>query len=691
MTILKDLVDVEMSAADRALLESRLADLKSDSMREPARLWREIIDRLDRSTCSPAGYRALWDAIFDGANAGTSESRPMWLPAEQDLAEANLTRWMSEQGCQSYPQLHRWSVEQREAFWQKVIDELAIVFCEPPSAVLDESDGPAAARWLTGARLNIVESCFQNDAEQVAVISGGPGRPLRRTSYGELRHRVAQVASALRNSGFHAGDAIAVVLPMTSEAVAIYLGIVAAGCVVVSIADSFAVPQIATRLGIAKAKAVFTYEHLQRAGKRIELYRRVVESGPPRTIVLTPEGPSAAATPGSLREGDVTWSDFLDRADETPEFSPHIAAASDAINVLFSSGTTGEPKAIPWNHTTPLKCAADALLHQDVHRGDVLAWPTNLGWMMGPWLIFAALLNRATLALFEDAPSGAEFGRFVEEAEVTMLGVVPTLVASWQESGCMESCDWSRLRTFSSTGEASAAEKMFYLSSLANMRPVIEYCGGTEIGGGYITSTVVEANAPSVFTTPAMGLDFTICDEQGQESEEGELFLVPPSIGLSSELLNRDHVSTYYEGVPEDAHGRTLRRHGDYLRRLPDGSYIAGGRVDDTMNLGGIKISSAEIERVLNTLPGVYETAAVAVGNAAGGPDELVVFVVAASQANDQQSLRQAMNQQIRSQLNPLFKIARVIPVDELPRTASNKVMRRKLRAQLLEPPRAEA
>jgi acetyl-CoA synthetase len=347
----------------------------------------------------------------------------------------------------------------------------------------------------------------------------------------------------------------------------------------------------------------------------------------------------------------------------------------------FSSGTTGDPKAIVWSHLTAIKCAVDGYLHQDIRPGHVVVWPTNLGWMMGPWLIFASLLNRGTIGLYEDAPMGVEFGRFVQDAGANMLGVVPTIVKAWRASRCMEGLDWSSIHVFSSTGEASHPEDMFYLSSLAGIRPIIEYCGGTEIGGGYITSTVVEPNYPSAFTTPAAGLDFVLLNEEGRLADEGELFLIPPSVGLSDRLLNRDHFETYYAETPTLDDGTLLRRHGDHVRRLPAGVYVAGGRVDDTMNLGGIKVSSAEIERVCNGVEAVRETAAIAVAEDRG-PDQLVVFAVLA-QSRGEAELQADFNRSLKEHLSPLFKVSRVVVVDALPRTASNKVMRRLLRDRL--------
>jgi acetyl-CoA synthetase len=369
---------------------------------------------------------------------------------------------------------------------------------------------------------------------------------------------------------------------------------------------------------------------------------------------------------------DAIWEDFLPAAPFT-EFIP--AEPARAINILFSSGTTGDPKAIPWDHATAIKAAADGHFHQDIRPGDVVAWPTNLGWMMGPWLIFAALLNRAAIALYEGAPGTRGFCKFVEEAGVTMLGVIPSIVKAWISTKATAGCDWSALRAFSSTGECSAPADMAWLMAQpgGRGRPVIEYCGGTEIGGGYITNVIAEPCYPGHFNTPALGLDLVLLDEDGRPAPQGEVFLMPPSLGLSTRLLNADHDKIYYEGLPTG-----LRRHGDRIEALPGGQWRGHGRADDAMNLGGIKVSSAEIERALQVVPGLVESAAIAV-SPDGGPSLLVIYAVA---QGEREPLLQAMQAAIRRDLNPLFKIHDLVLVESLPRTATNKVMRRVLRDQ---------
>ena len=637
---------------------------------------------LSRSLLTPdvpfEAHRLLHERVFSDRDPGDGPA-PAWLPAVAEVHASNLYTLMRARGCATYRELFDWSVAHRMEFWRTMVERLGIRFRQPYAAVADLDD-PRAPRWFPGARLNIAESCFGAPPEAPAIVHQAEGGALATVTCAELRTLAGRVANGLIAAGYRAGDALAIYLPMTADAVAIYLGIVLAGCTAVGIADSFAAEEISVRLRITGAKAIFTQDEMLRGGKALPLYVKVVEADAPAAIVIGGGGRPAAVS----RDGDLSWEAFL--SDESA-FAP-VACDPDApTNILFSSGTTGEPKAIPWTHSTPVKCAADGWLHQDIRAGDVATWPTSLGWMMGPWLIYASLVNGAAMALFDGAPTGREFGEFVQRAGVTMLGVVPSLVRAWRRSGCMAGLDWSAIRAFSSTGEPSNAEDYHFLMALAGYRPVIEYCGGTEIGGGYVTGTVIQAAAPTVCSTPTLGLDFLILDDDGRPAANGEVFLRPPSIGLSTSLLNQDHHAVYFEGAPAADGSVPLRRHGDQIEQLAGGGYRIHGRVDDTMNLGGIKVSSVEIERLLNTVPGVAETAAVAVQPEAGGPARLVIFAALfAGHEFAAGELQRTLQDAIRSRLNPLFRIHEVVQVDALPRTASNKTMRRVLRASYAAP-----
>ncbi|MEW6753149.1 MAG: AMP-binding protein [Candidatus Latescibacterota bacterium] len=676
---LQELTDLGLDPRAAADLLPRL----QACLRLPAlQAWQE----LSRGVLTPhhpfALHQRLHRQVFAAWDAACGPA-PAWAPSAEEVEATNLHRLMQDVGCASYPDLHAWSATHRADFWEEMIRRLGIRMVRPYAQVLSLQPGVEPPRWLVDASLNIAESCFAAPPEAVALVHQDEEGHLQRVTYAQLRALTGRVARSLREVGLRPGDGVGVDLPMSVEAVAIYLGIVRAGCVAVAIADTLAPPEIASRLQLAPVRLLFTQDVVGRAGRRLPLFAKVAAAGAPPAVVLAQDGTLAAP----LRPGDVTWPAFLV---EEEAFETVPRAPEDPINILFSSGTTGTPKAIPWTQTTPIKCAADAYLHHDVRPGDCLAWPTSLGWMMGPWLIFAGLVNRATVALTQAPAGGRAFGRFVQDAGVTMLGVVPSLVRLWRSSGCMEGLDWRAIRVFSSTGECSNPDDMLYLMHLAGYRPVIEYCGGTEIGGGYITGTVVHPAAPATFSTPALGLDLDILDEEGHPANRGEVFVVPPSIGLSTQLLGADHHEVYHAGTPPGPGGRPLRRHGDEMERLGGGYFRAHGRVDDTMNLSGIKVSAVEIERVVARLEGVQEAAAVAVPPPGGGPSELVIYVVLQDGATrTARSLHAAAQRAIREQLSHHFRVGRVVPVAALPRTPSNKVMRRRLRpgGPVVDPP----
>jgi len=642
-----------------------------------ARSWQAISQRVIGSRHPFAVHKLIYETVFSDWD-DQNGPRPAWSPTEESLRATNIWRLMQERGIGTYEDLWRWCDENREQFWRLMIERLDVSFSRPPSQIRDPSSDVACPSWLVDARLNIVDSCFGASADATAIVYRTKSGTSSTWTFGELLQWTNRVANGLVEHGFEPGDAIGVCLPMTAESVAIYLGIIKAGCVAVSIADSFAQEAIAARLQLGQAKGVFTQDYDIRGRKPRPLYEKVVDALAPTTVVV----PSGDPTRCELRETDRRWEEFLSDNDT---FDSVARSPDDHTNVLFSSGTTGEPKAIPWTQTTPIKCAADAYLHHDIQLDDVLAWPTNLGWMMGPWLVYASLINRASMALYYGAPTGPAFCEFVQDAKVTMLGVVPSLVKTWRNARCAEGLDWNPIKAFSSTGECSYPDDMLYLMSLAGYKPIIEYCGGTEIGGGYITGTMVQPASPSTFSTPALGLDFTILNENGKECDNGELFLIPPSIGLSNQLLNRDHQEIYFGGTPQLPNGIKLRRHGDQMERLPGGYYRAHGRVDDTMNLGGIKISSAEVERVLDSVDGIQETGAISVVPADGGLERLVVYLVLEPDAkSSDRRLKVTLQQELAKRLNSLLRIHGLAIVDALPRTASNKVMRRELRRRYL-------
>lgn len=639
---------------------------------------------------------------------------PAWSPDPEAAMLTNVGQLLERRGKEflgstykdpisSFSHFQEFSVSNPEVYWKTILDELSVSFSVPPQCILSENTSRESSlanpggQWLPGAYVNPAKTCLTLNCKRTlddVVIrwrdEGNDDMPVSSLTLEELRSEVWLVAYAIIALGLDRGSAIAIDMPMNVESVIIYLAIVLAGHVVVSIADSFAPLEISTRLKISEAKAIFTQDLIIRGDKSIPLYSRVVNAQAPMAIVIPTKGCSFSM---NLRDGDISWHDFLEKATDLrgDEFAAVEQPVEAFTNILFSSGTTGEPKAIPWTHVTPFKAAADAWCHMDIRKGDIVAWPTNLGWMMGPWLVYASLLNGASIALYNGSPLVSGFAKFVQDARVTMLGVIPSIVRIWKSANSTLGYDWSAIRCFASTGEASSVDEYLWLMGRAQYKPIIEYCGGTEIGGGFVSGSLLQPQSLAAFSTPAMGCSLFILGDDGHPIPQnvpgmGELALGPLMFGASSTLLNADHYNVYFKGMPL-WNGKILRRHGDVFERTSRGYYHAHGRADDTMNLGGIKVSSVEIERICNAVDSnVLETAAVGVPPPQGGPEQLVIAVVFKDSDDstvDLDKLRISFNSAVQKKLNPLFRISHVVPCSSLPRTATNKVMRRVLRQQL--------
>ncbi|KAJ8752392.1 hypothetical protein K2173_004028 [Erythroxylum novogranatense] len=653
---------------------------------------------------------SLHQMMYYGCFKHFGPDPPTWSPDRESARFTNIGQLLERNGNEflgsrykdpiaNFSDLQEFSVLSPEVYWKTVLDELCISFSVPPECIFRDNLSTPGGHWLPGAYLNPAKNCMNLNSKRTlsdVVIKwrdeGNDDQPVSSMTLQELRIEVWLVAHALNELCLDRGSSIAVDMPMTVKSVVIYLAIVLAGYVVVSIADSFASAEISTRLTISKAKAIFTQDLIFRGDKSIPLYSRVVDAVAPKAIVVPAKGSSLSI---KLRDGDISWHDFVDRVKDSRgnEFAAVEQPVEGFTNILFSSGTTGEPKAIPWTNITPFKAAADAWCHMDIRKGDVVAWPTNLGWMMGPWLVYAALLNGASIALYNGSPLGHGFAKFVQDAKVTMLGVIPSIVRSWKSANSTCGCDWSTIRCFGSTGEASSVDEYLWLMGRAHYKPVIEYCGGTEIGGGFVTGSFLQPQSVAAFSTPAMGCSLFILGGDGHPIPQnapgmGELALGPVMFGASNTLLNADHFDVYFKGMPL-YNGKVLRRHGDFFERSSRGYYHAHGRSDDTMNLGGIKVSSIEIERICNAVhSSILETAAVGVPPPQGGPEQLVIAVVfndSHGSTLDLDQLRKSFNSALQKTLNPLFRVSQVVPLPSLPRTASNKVMRRVLRQQFVQ------
>ncbi|XP_022859375.1 probable acyl-activating enzyme 18, peroxisomal isoform X2 [Olea europaea var. sylvestris] len=681
----EDLVNAGIEIEEAIDFERQLKDAINDCDAgfDPKELWREVVARKLLKPWHPDGvHQLIYYSVYHNYDESIHGPPLYWFPTPYQSGCTNLGRIMESHGPRllgasykdpttTFRQFHKYSVQHPEIYWSIILNELSLNFAVAPKCILDTSNkSKPGGTWLPGSALNIADCCLQSNKylkkedDSLAIVwrsEGCDDQNVEHMTLKQLREKVMLVANAL-DVTFSKGDAIAIDMPMTATAVIIYLAIVLAGFIVVSIADSFAANEIATRLRVSKAKAIFTQDFIARGGQKFPLYSRVVQAAPYKVVVVPATGNDIDV---HLRNQDLSWKAFISSVDHLPGsnyYFPVYQPIDSVTNILFSSGTSGDPKAIPWTHLSPIRCAADSWTHSDLQAGDIFCWPTNLGWVVGPILLYSCFLTGATLALYHGSPLGRGFGRFIQDAGVTILGTVPSLVKTWKITNCMEGLDWTKIKSFCSGGEASNIDDDLWLSSRAYYKPIVECCGGTELSSAYIQGNILQPQAFGAFSSASLSTGFVILNESGlpypdDQACTGEVGLFPRYMGATDRLMNADHDEVYFKGMPIYK-GMQLRRHGDIIKRTVGGFLVVQGRADDTMNLGGIKTSSIEIERVCDGADeSVLETAAVSTAPPNGGPEQLAIFVVLKTGFEvEADMLNLKFSRSIQTKLNPLFK-----------------------------------
>ena len=384
---------------------------------------------------------------------------------------------------------------------------------------------------------------------------------------------------------------------------------------------------------------------------------------------------------------DVWWHELVA---QQPDTLPAVETeANEPYMVIYTSGTTGRPKGAVHVHAGfPIKAAQDMAHCFDIQADDRVWWYTDLGWMMGPWLISGALLLGATVFLYDGAPDWPAPDRLWATAarqRITTLGLAPTGVRALMRADPDGPTrhDLSGLRALAASGEPWNPEPWWwYFRQVGGGRcPLINYSGGTEISGGIVAATTVEPQQPCAFAGPVPGMAADVVDEAGQpvRGRVGELVLRGPWVGMTNGFW-RDrerYLETYWSRWPG------VWAHGDWALIADDGSWYIHGRSDDTLKIAGKRIGPAEVESAAVTHPAVAEAAAIGVPDEIKG-ESVVVFAVPTREPAASAGTTVAVADTVAAQLGKPLRPAAVHFVTELPRTRSNKIMRRVIRATYL-------
>lgn len=616
----------------------------------------------------------------------------VWRPDADYLENSNIARLMRTLGVGTADELRARSVADIDAFWGAVVEDLAIPFHTPYSAVVDQSRGIKWPEWFVGGGLNAVDACLgvwvERTPDAVAVVHESEGGEVVRLTYAELADRVARVRAGLRARGIGKGDAVAIYLPMISEAVVATYAVASLGAMLVPLFSGFAAPAIASRVQDAAAKAVITADGTVRRRKQalmLPALRTALEECPSVETVVVVENLGVSV---DLAAGEVAWGDL---AGNEPDPVVEPTNAGDVLLLAYTSGTTGRPKGAVHTHAGFVtKTASEVSYGFEMAPGRTFCWITDMGWIMGPLSIFGTHGTGGTLLLYEgsvDVPDTGRLWRLVERHGVSMLGVSPTLVRTLRAAGKVPSEDLSSVRVLGSTGEPWDPESYEWLARdvFGSRVPVINFSGGTEVGGSFLCPYPVEPIRSCSLGGPALGMDVDVVDDKARpiRGEIGELVCRQPWPSMTRGIWNDDEAGTRYD----EAYFSTfegLWRHGDFALVEDDGSWFILGRSDDVMNVAGKRVAPAEIESVVAVDPAVAESAVVGIPDATKG-EAVWVFYVATDSADETGDVAVRVRGLVADGVGKPFAPSQVVRVERLPKTRSAKILRRAIRAAVMD------
>ncbi|MGE5282852.1 MAG: acetoacetate--CoA ligase [Chloroflexota bacterium] len=598
----------------------------------------------------------------------------------------------------TYDELWRWSVDDLEGFWSSIWDFFDVRADGDPERALGSRKMPGA-EWFAGTSLNYAEHVFaEKDDAEVAILHASELRELSELSWGELRAEVAAVAAGLRALGVERGDRVVAYMPNIPETIVAFLAAAGIGAIWSSCSPDFGPASVIDRFAQIEPKVLFAVDGYRYGGKDFDRRETVAElqAAMPslrRTVVL----PYLDAEPdlSGLREA-TTWAE-LRASGEGAEPAFERVPFEHPLWVLYSSGTTGLPKAIVQSQGGILLEHLKKLnLHVDAHPGDRLFWFTTTGWMMWNFLV-SGLLTRAAIVLFDGNPGHPDMGALwdlAERAGVTMFGTSASYIAACMKAGVEPGAgrDLSRLQAVGSTGSPLSPEGFDWIyEQLGAGTWLFSTSGGTDLCTAFVGGCVLQPVYRGELQARALGAAVEAWDEDGNAvvDEVGELVVTEPMPSMPVFFWGDDaeqsrYRASYFEHYPG------VWRHGDWIEITSRGTAIIYGRSDSTINRSGVRMGTSEIYRAVLGLDEIVDALVVDVPRP-GTEGWMPLFVVLREGAELDDALRREIARRVREQCSPRHVPDEVYAIAEVPRTLSGKALEVPVKRILMGTPPAQA
>jgi acetoacetyl-CoA synthetase len=627
--------------------------------------------------------------------ASAPRQSPLWEPTQADLQRAEMTRFMRWAGerrggdFDGYEDLWRWSVEEVEDFWAAIWE-----FCEVRSSKtyeqpLGERRMPGA-RWFTGSELNYAENLLaplrherpdgaSDRADTLAVVHSSELRELDELTWGQLTDQVAAVAGGLRALGVQRGDRVVAYMPNIPETLVAFLAVASIGAIWSSAAPEFGARSVIDRFAQIEPKVLLTVDGYRHGGKdfdRSAVVQSILAELPTvRHTVLLPY-----LNPHAQLDGALAWEELQRRGAGT-ELVFEQVPFDHPLWVLYSSGTTGLPKAIVHGHGGILVEQLKKRMHLDLHPGDRMFWFTTTGWMMWNFLV-GCLLSDASIVLYDGSPAYPDLGALwslAERAGITCMGVSAGLLASCEKAGIepQRDHDLRALRAIGSTGSPLAPESFVWVHEhIGHDIWLFSTSGGTDVCTAFVAGCPLLAVYEGELQCRALGCAVESWDEQGHAHVDrvGELVITEPMPSMPLFFWGDDDGERLHDSYFSMYPG--VWRHGDWIRITPRGGAVIYGRSDSTINRQGVRMGTSEIYRAAGALPEVLDALVVDIP-ARPGEDELrmVLFVVLAPGSTLDDELTAQIKRRIREDCSPRHVPNEIRQIEEVPRTLSGKVL----------------
>ena len=609
------------------------------------------------------------------------EGTLLWEPPARMRERSHMARFMAERGVADYAALWRWSVDDLEGFWAAIWERFE------PGGTFDRVLGRASmpgAEWFPGARLNYAERLFRGKPdERVAILHASELRPLERWTWGELREQTGRIRAGLRAHGVGPGDRVAAYLPNVPETIAAFLATASLGAVWSSAAPEFGARSVCDRFGQIEPKVLLAIDGYRYGGRDFDRRDAVGE--------IAAEIGAPVVQLGQL-DGSGWEEGFLG----PPELEFEPVPFDHALWVLYSSGTTGLPKAIVQGQGgILLEHLKMMYLQLDAHEGDRVFWFTTTGWMMWNFLV-SVLLTDAAIVLYDGNPGAPDLNRLwdlAEESRMTCFGTSASYIASCMKAGIEPAAgrDLSALRAVGSTGSPLAPEGFEWVyEHVGRDTWLFSTSGGTDVCTAFVGGCPVLPVYLGELQARALGADLHAFDEQGNAvvDEVGELVLTQPMPSMPLRFWGDDDGTRLREAYFDHYPG--VWRHGDWIRITSRGTAVIYGRSDSTINRGGVRMGTSEIYRAVLAVPDVVDALVVDVPRA-GEENWMPLFVVLREGAELDDALVAEIRRRVREDCSPRHLPSEIRAIAEVPRTLSGKVLEVPVKRILMGQPPEQA